>query len=737
MAKKVKLSPGKKEEIKGTMMKFRIEAEDGNKSDFIRMTENERFKIGKHWNYDDLSFNEAHGKFSLTINEVLPIVLDIAGTQEENPLDYKIRNVKGGTQVIAEILTSLTKNVMDKSMGRSEASQSFESGITTGRGFLFIDIDYTNDPLNGDLVIKELDPFMVLPDPTCKEYDYNKEKGGAKYIIIDEWEDKGKVEAKYPGLKEDIKSATFDPAPQGRFGAIMSSIFGGTGPNLHLKDDYRHHDERTFKEEMESNVSKQTNNYRRSTYLWKEWKKGAYVQKLDDPLNYLAITDPKDIKAAKEFAELDPNIRVIEKDQFENQLTVPVLNRTVMYGDVLVEHIEDPFDGMNLYPLIRFAPYFDHGYEYPPVQNLIGPQKLINYTFSSLVNILKNLANSGWKVGKGTQRQLQWLEEHGGEDGLVLNLSKYGFAEKITTTEYPTGFDIITERGKQNMREISQVQLTVPKTGRPESGKAKQIDEIRTQRTKGIIFRNWNHTHILVGRVLIEMVRKNYNLPHGILCLAGSGKKFHGFKNRAWISMPGNIHLSVFFAPGKQIRNFSSGFMILAAVSVLQTLDTIPTLQKKSMIKWVNDIFIEDAKVCRVIAHTLTQGKIVSGVVLGIGLNVEVSPVVEPTVFVPKISSLQDIVPNEIKIDSKTIYAQLIKNLQKNYSVLISGNYNKLIEFYKLRSLVIGKDVKILTDNLKTKSEIIASGRVVSIGENLELFFENRSTPVTKGRLVI
>ncbi len=507
MAKKVKLSIGKKEEIKGTMMKFRIEAEDGNKSDFIRMTENERFKIGKHWNYDDLSFNEAHGKFSLTINEVLPIVLDIAGTQEENPLDYKIRNVKGGTQVIAEILTSLTKNVMDKSMGRSEASQSFESGITTGRGFLFIDIDYTNDPLNGDLVIKELDPFMVLPDPTCKEYDYNKEKGGAKYIIIDEWEDKGKVEAKYPGLKEDIKSATFDPAPQGRFGAIMSSIFGGTGPNLHLKDDYRHHDERTFKEEMESNVSKQTNNYRRSTYLWKEWKKGAYVQKLDDPLNYLAITDPKDIKAAKEFAELDPNIRVIEKDQFENQLTVPVLNRTVMYGDVLVEHIEDPFDGMNLYPLIRFAPYFDHGYEYPPVQNLIGPQKLINYTFSSLVNILKNLANSGWKVGKGTQRQLQWLEEHGGEDGLVLNLSKYGFAEKITTTEYPTGFDIITERGKQNMREISQVQLTVPKTGRPESGKAKQIDEIRTQRTKGIIFRNWNHTHLLVGRVLIEMVR--------------------------------------------------------------------------------------------------------------------------------------------------------------------------------------------------------------------------------------
>ena len=94
---------------------FRAEAEEGNKPVFIRMSENERFKIGKQWDHDDKSFNEAHGKFTLTVNEVLPIVLDIAGTLQENPLDYKVRNVKGGTQTIAEILTSLAKNVMDKS----------------------------------------------------------------------------------------------------------------------------------------------------------------------------------------------------------------------------------------------------------------------------------------------------------------------------------------------------------------------------------------------------------------------------------------------------------------------------------------------------------------------------------------------------------------------------------------------------------------------------------------------
>lgn len=512
MAKQTKLSVGKREDLRQKMLKFRMEAEEGNKAAFIRMTENERFKIGKQWDHDDTSFNEAHGKFSLTINEVLPIVLDIAGTEEENPLDYKVRNVKGGTQVIAEILTSLVKNVMDKSMGREEASRAFEAGVSIARGFLYVPIDFDIDPLNGDLVIKEPDPFMVLPDPTCKEYDYNEETGGAKYIIIDEWEDKGKVEAKYPGKKEEIKTANFNITAQtllGRFAGIMGRMFGGGGPDLHLKDDYRHHDDHnTTEQELSTNVSKQINNYRKSTCWWKEWKKGAYVQRLDDPLNYLALTDPKDIADAKRFAENDDNIRVIEKDRDENQLTIPVLNKTVMYGDILVEHIEDPFDGMNLYPIVRFAPYFDHGYEYPPVENLKGPQKLINYAFSSLVNILKNLSNSGWKVRKGTQRWIEWLEEHGGEDGLVIDLSKFGDAvEKITTTEYPTGFDIITERSKQNMREISQTQLVVPRRGQAESGKAKQIDEIRQQRTKGIIFRNWNQTNILIARVLVELIR--------------------------------------------------------------------------------------------------------------------------------------------------------------------------------------------------------------------------------------
>ena len=61
MAKQTKLSREKKEEIKIKMLKFRAEAEEGNKSNFKRMTTNERFKIGTQWDVAYTNFNSAHG----------------------------------------------------------------------------------------------------------------------------------------------------------------------------------------------------------------------------------------------------------------------------------------------------------------------------------------------------------------------------------------------------------------------------------------------------------------------------------------------------------------------------------------------------------------------------------------------------------------------------------------------------------------------------------------------------
>ncbi|MGD2070704.1 MAG: hypothetical protein PVI57_18670, partial [Gemmatimonadota bacterium] len=52
---------------------------------------------------------------------------------------------------------------------------------------------------------------------------------------------------------------------------------------------------------------------------------------------------------------------------------------------------------------------------------------------------------------------------------------------------------------------------------------------------------------------MIELARARKGLPDRLVCVAGAGDGFHGFKGRAWEAVPGNLHLAVHLAPGRSI----------------------------------------------------------------------------------------------------------------------------------------------------------------------------------------
>jgi BirA family biotin operon repressor/biotin-[acetyl-CoA-carboxylase] ligase len=236
---------------------------------------------------------------------------------------------------------------------------------------------------------------------------------------------------------------------------------------------------------------------------------------------------------------------------------------------------------------------------------------------------------------------------------------------------------------------------------------------------------------------LIDLSRNNAYLENGVICLASKGANFHGFKNRHWESPPGNIYLSAYFAPNQPIDNFGVGFMILAAVSVLDVLDSIPEIKNKAMIKWVNDVFIDNAKVCGFLAYTQSEGNKVTGVVIGIGLNVETTPEIEVTPFVPKVASLADYCNDKEFCNQEYVFTKLIKAIDKNYRTLIEGGYFQLIKSYRQRSLAIGREVDVCLDKPDSEIKVIANGLVTGIGDNLELHIKDFSQPITKGRLIL
>ena len=527
-----KLSEDKKDSMMETLSGFHTDGESGNDTTFSRMSKCERYAVGQQWDKKVLDANKARRKFSLTINRVFPIINQLSGYDAKNPKDSTIKCLRGGTQKGAELLTTLTKHTIDMSHAIRQQNQCFEDGIRCSRGFLEADVSFDDDPVNGDIIIRKLDPFMVIPDPSCKSYDYNDSKNGAKYIIIEEWVDQGYIKKKYPKSKnelgdDDVTNRRYG----GPFSGLVNFMFGGKTST-----------EKTSYRDLEIDLSKEDSDFskhkfRVSKYYWKTYEKGAYLVKDDDVLNALSLTKASEIKHAKGLIEKQeqvkvlqqaaeqyaksigeqlpeqpkqPQIELIEEDKHGNPIIVTVLHRSLMVGSVFLEYQRNPFKGMTLYPLARFAPYFVNGYEFSVVENLIGPQDQVNWAGSMELNLIRKLANTGWKIAKDvTGNYANWLKVYGSEDGIVIDESKgNGKVTKLEQNAYPASVDRVGEKGTQHIGEISQVQLKTPEDiAQNESGRSVIAKQNWSLQNTSNLGSNWDYTQELLGEIVLGLIR--------------------------------------------------------------------------------------------------------------------------------------------------------------------------------------------------------------------------------------
>ncbi len=502
-----------KEDRKTLLLDFKATAENGSITQFKRMSKAERFKVGDQWDWDLKQYAKSKHKHTLTINRILPTVLQVVGTEVGNPRDIRVVNTKGGSATVARVRSALVKHTMDTSNARRKKTQTFDDGVTTGVGYIGADLTYTDDPSNADIIIRKYDPFMVLVDKSRRKYDLNEEVGGCKYIILSEWEDKGKLEARYPKKKIALGEANLNAhqnQSQGMFASIISFMFDSKNPG-DIRDDYR---DQTDKEHELSSFSMTKFNYRKDTYWWKKWKKGVYLQRLDDPLNYLSLTNKGDIAKAKELAEANPEkVRVIDKDREGRPLVIPILNRTIMVGDVELEHVEDPFRGFSMIPVAIFNPYFINGYEFGLVENLIGPQEQVNWSWSMELNLISKLANTGWKIVKdvaltGGGMLGNFLKDHGSEDGVVIEEKSAGNVSKLEMNQFPLGFDILTEKGSRHIAEISNVRLESPQTDKDRVAAAIRLKQASAFTGSALLFSNYDYTMELLGQIVDSMITR-------------------------------------------------------------------------------------------------------------------------------------------------------------------------------------------------------------------------------------
>jgi biotin-(acetyl-CoA carboxylase) ligase len=232
-------------------------------------------------------------------------------------------------------------------------------------------------------------------------------------------------------------------------------------------------------------------------------------------------------------------------------------------------------------------------------------------------------------------------------------------------------------------------------------------------------------------------VSRDIDLPDGLLCCAGSGDGFHGFKGRPWKACAGNIHLSIHFKPNREFAYGGVPFIVLGAVSVLEAVESLDGLETRPEVSWVNDVVLNRRKIAGVIARVQTQGGLVSNATLGIGLNVETTPEVKRSPFVPAVAALNDFLPMGQGYSAGYVCGELIQRVRHNYERLLRGDYASLAAAYRQKSSVIGRRVRICEDRSDEKLVTIGKGKVIDIDPSLALHIEGHNRPIVNGRLIL
>lgn len=163
-----------------------------------------------------------------------------------------------------------------------------------------------------------------------------------------------------------------------------------------------------------------------------------------------------------------------------------------------------------------------------------------------------------------------------------------------------------------------------------------------------------------------------------------NGRQFYSPENSG-------IYMSLLLRPDNLKALEASKITVMAAVAVCEAIEK--ETKERAMIKWVNDIYMDNRKVCGILTEASLglENGVLDYVIVGIGLNIY-----QPQDGFP--SDIKDIAGsmfNAPKDDVKNrIVANIINQFMEYYTHFDGYDY---IKEYKKRSCVIGKQIQILS----------------------------------------
>ena len=449
----------------------------------------EKFFAGDQWLQADLNALQLQKRPALTINKIISTLGTLFGEQIYNRSETIFRPASGATAETAEALTKVFKQISQNNQLPWARSELFADGVIRSRGFVDIRLDFT-DSMQGEVRIENLNSKNVVIDPDAEEYDPDQWMD----CFITKWVTPQDVAVLYSeDDAEYLKIKDGSSFPYG-YDSIerVRDRFGGVLP---LAGYYGVHEPHGIRR----NVRLLERQYRR----------------LDKQLHFVDVTSG-DMRAIPQEWDRDRIARVIEKARGRVSVTKKLVKRirwTVTADNVVLHDDWSPYKHFTPVP---YFPYFRYGRTIGLVENLLGPQELLNKTSSQELHVVNTTANSGWKLKAGALKNMsiEELEQKGATTGLVLELDDVAAAEKIQPNSTPQGLDRLSYKAEEHIKTISNISDSMQGFDREDvAAKAIQAKQSRGSINMTKVMDNLERSDFLVARNVLDIVQEYYTEP--------------------------------------------------------------------------------------------------------------------------------------------------------------------------------------------------------------------------------
>ncbi len=450
---------------------------------WIKKAENDlRFYLGDQWSASEKGYLQNKRRNALVFNKIKRVVKIITGYQRKNRLSFKVDPEENSDTNDASIWSQVLQQVMRRSRGYNVMSEAFEQGaLKTGLNLVEPWLDFSTDPLNGDLKLARIPHNRFLLHPAFTKRDLSD----CPEILRREWISRGAAKGIAPFFAKQIDRLKTNTQQDNKY------VTASFNENL-MKDDLLRYDEHWIRVFNPVNILFDTTTGRMFKFTGSD-------------------------KDAREIKRQFPFLEIIKR--YERDVEV-----TIFLEDEEVYHGPDPL-GTKDFRFVTIIGYLDS--EFPEmdkklqgvIRDIIDPQREVNKRTSKDLDILDSQLNSGYIAEEKAVVNRESLYQTG--QGSVIWLKQQPGRtiderlKKINVPDIPPGHFEMRKTMDNDLIEISgannELLGLADKDDVEIAGILAKIRTGQALTTLQDLFDNYGSSKERLGMIIMDIIRNNWD----------------------------------------------------------------------------------------------------------------------------------------------------------------------------------------------------------------------------------